>query len=387
MDIEYLREYLAVADDLSLTAAAKRLHTTQSTLSKHMAALEQDMGADLLRRVRSGVELTPAGAALYRHARMACDSYDAARREVARLAAQVPVRVGGMLQNGEVTNLLAITSSLLRQTGLEEVSLVPLPSATFADDLRRGEVDLVLCHRATSFDDDPDIESRSLLKTPFIALVSSSNPLAERASVSMVDLADSPMVQLVGDYGGGWQTIERVCHAHGFEPRRRPLVVTGVLDCLSEPLDDSVLILQRMLLPGGFMDRSDVRVLPVTDADAHFELVAYCRRADEGRLGRIFPALDQAAAQVQRGMELVGRPGSTRPFQTRCHKLAQACALNDTETQALIAFAKGRSLDRIGSDMGLSRSMVGDVLARVYQKAGVHDKQELLDAIEQIELP
>ena len=70
MDIEYLREYLAVADDLSLTVAARRLHTTQSTLSKHMAALEQDMGADLLRRVRNGVELTPAGAVLYRHARM-----------------------------------------------------------------------------------------------------------------------------------------------------------------------------------------------------------------------------------------------------------------------------------------------------------------------------
>lgn len=386
MDIEYLHEYLAVADDLSLTVAARRLHTTQSTLSKHMAALGQEMGADLLRRVRNGVELTPAGAVLYRHARMVCDGYDGAKAEIAKLASQVPVRVGGMLQNGEVTNFLAVASSLLRREGPQGFSLVSSPGASFAEGLQRDEADLLLCHRTALLDDDSAIASKSLLKTPFIALVPSDGPLAEKPSVSMADLADIPIVQLVSDYAGGWQTIERACRAHGFEPRRYPLVVTGFLDCLTEPLGDAALILQRLLLPGGFMDRDDLRVVPVTDDDAYFEPVAYYRRADEAGLAPLLGVFDRAAAQVQRGVEQAGRPASSRPFQTRCHRLAQACGLNQTETEALIAFAKGRSLDRIGADMGLSRSMVGDTLARVYQKAGVHDKQELLDAIERVEL-
>ena len=58
-----------MADCGSFTAAARELHLTQSTLSKHVALLEREFGADLFVRDRSGVSLTEAGGVLYAQAR------------------------------------------------------------------------------------------------------------------------------------------------------------------------------------------------------------------------------------------------------------------------------------------------------------------------------
>ena len=69
METAYLHEFAKVADCGSFTAAARELHLTQSTLSKHVALLEREFGADLFVRDRSGVSLTEAGGVLYAQAR------------------------------------------------------------------------------------------------------------------------------------------------------------------------------------------------------------------------------------------------------------------------------------------------------------------------------
>ena len=66
METAHLHEFAKVADCGSFTAAARELHLTQSTLSKHVALLEREFGADLFVRDRSGVSLTEAGGGLDR---------------------------------------------------------------------------------------------------------------------------------------------------------------------------------------------------------------------------------------------------------------------------------------------------------------------------------
>lgn len=68
METSYLQEYRCVADHGSFTAAARELHVTQSTLSKHVAALEREFDAELFVRDRNGVSLTPEGRVLYAQA-------------------------------------------------------------------------------------------------------------------------------------------------------------------------------------------------------------------------------------------------------------------------------------------------------------------------------
>ena len=65
METERLQEFTVVVDEGSLTKAAQRLHCTQSMLSKHVAALERELGCSLLERGASGVRPTREGLVLY----------------------------------------------------------------------------------------------------------------------------------------------------------------------------------------------------------------------------------------------------------------------------------------------------------------------------------
>ncbi len=64
---EYLSEFLVVAKHLSFTKAAKELFITQSVLSRHIAALENYLGIELLHRNNRYVTITKAGRVLCEH--------------------------------------------------------------------------------------------------------------------------------------------------------------------------------------------------------------------------------------------------------------------------------------------------------------------------------
>src|SRR5258708_2260228 len=68
MELRHLRYFVAVAEAGSLTvAAARKLHTSQPSLSRQIRDLEDEVGAQLLKRGARGIELTPAGRAFLQH--------------------------------------------------------------------------------------------------------------------------------------------------------------------------------------------------------------------------------------------------------------------------------------------------------------------------------
>ncbi len=64
MELRHLEYFVAVAEELSFTRAAQRLHVVQSGVSSAIAALERELGATLFDRDRHAVALTEAGRAL-----------------------------------------------------------------------------------------------------------------------------------------------------------------------------------------------------------------------------------------------------------------------------------------------------------------------------------
>src|SRR3981189_844030 len=105
MELRHLRYFVAVADAGSLTvAAARKLHTSQPSLSRQIRDLEDEVGAELLIRSARGIELTPAGRTFLDHARLVLSRVDAdaaAARGIAQPAK--PCFVMGFLTNRELT--------------------------------------------------------------------------------------------------------------------------------------------------------------------------------------------------------------------------------------------------------------------------------------------
>ena len=77
-ELRHLRTFVAVAEELSFTRAAERLHLGQQAVSKSVAQLERELGVALLERTTHDVRLTAAGEALLGAGRDALASADAA---------------------------------------------------------------------------------------------------------------------------------------------------------------------------------------------------------------------------------------------------------------------------------------------------------------------
>lgn len=100
IDTQALRSLVAAVESGSLTAAARRLGVTQPAVSQKLAALEGDLGQQLLVRSRQGVRPTPAGQLAYEHCLLVLSDLAGMRTALDAL-------------KGEVTGTLRVTANML----------------------------------------------------------------------------------------------------------------------------------------------------------------------------------------------------------------------------------------------------------------------------------
>ncbi|MBO9327758.1 LysR family transcriptional regulator [Achromobacter xylosoxidans] len=79
MEFRQLRYFIAVAEELNIGAAAKRLHISQPPITRQIQALERDLGVPLFQRTHRGVELTAAGVTFLEDARRLLSIADTSR--------------------------------------------------------------------------------------------------------------------------------------------------------------------------------------------------------------------------------------------------------------------------------------------------------------------
>ena len=181
MELRHLRYFIAVVEEGSLTTAAeKRLHTSQPSLSRQMRDLEDEVGADLLSRSVHGVELTAAGQAFLDHARLALAQVDAAV-EAARRAAQPGKQTFAIgFQTGhEMTWLPRVMHVLRDELKNIQVTVSSDYSPDLAEALVRGRLDLAFLRVEPGYDLGYYVVDRE----PLIVLMPSDHRLATKQAI------------------------------------------------------------------------------------------------------------------------------------------------------------------------------------------------------------
>ena len=89
MELEKLRIFCAAAERGSFTGAAAELYISHSTVSRAVAELAHELGAELFRRARRGVEPTAAGQALLAGARALLADADALRESIRGMGGKI----------------------------------------------------------------------------------------------------------------------------------------------------------------------------------------------------------------------------------------------------------------------------------------------------------
>src|SRR4029077_19164944 len=154
MELRHLRYFLAVVEEGSLTTAAeRRLHTSQASLSRQIRDLEDEVGAELLSRSVHGVELTAAGKAFLDHVRLALSRVDSAM-EAARRAAQPARKTFAIgFQTGHEMTWLPRGMDVLRDELRDiQVTVSSDYSPDLAEALLRGRLDVAFLRVEPTFD-------------------------------------------------------------------------------------------------------------------------------------------------------------------------------------------------------------------------------------------
>ena len=217
MKTEWMREFSALGQCLNFSRAAELLYMNQSVLSRHIAAMEAELGTALLVRDTHSVQLTEAGKA-------ALESYSAICAEEDRLTQKIiALNAGeyGTLRIG-VTNLAMdsffedrLTSFLRRHPNVKtEIRSGHIEEITEA--FRRREFDAALL--MTSRPEIPDAYFYSVGTVPFRCACAEGSGLWERSSVDWSGLNGEILVfPPSGDYGA---LLPGALEEHAVKPKK-----------------------------------------------------------------------------------------------------------------------------------------------------------------------
>lgn len=193
MELRHLRYFVAVADAGSLTvAAARKLNTSQPSLSRQMRDLENEVGAQLLTRRARGIELTPAGRAFLEHARTVLSQVEAATKAARRVAHPAkPCFSIGFLTGHELTWMPEALRILRDELPNIDVMISSQYSPLLADELSKGKIDAAFLRRERGV---PDLAFRLLVKEPLVVVLPSDHRLSSLKAISPRDLVGETFV-------------------------------------------------------------------------------------------------------------------------------------------------------------------------------------------------
>ncbi|MCH0561639.1 MULTISPECIES: LysR family transcriptional regulator [unclassified Streptomyces] len=218
MDPHLLRTYVTVARLASFSDAARELGYTQSAVSQHIAALEQDLGAPLL--TRRPVAPTAAGERLLEHAGPLLLRLEAARVDVARMASAP--------EHGLTlaTTPTALGPAVLASLPAAGTTLCVLARDTIPAAVATGGADLGLVDGLAAPSDPlrlPDVApltTRYVAEEPVRVLLPATHPLAGRPALRLGDLADARWLD-APDAGLPLDRLRALNGGRGFRPSVR----------------------------------------------------------------------------------------------------------------------------------------------------------------------
>lgn len=188
MDIKQLKYFTAVAEEGTISAAAKRLYVSQPPLSTQMQLLERELGCKLFERGQKKIRLTDAGKLLYERATLILDMEEVAVQDVKACSRSenVTVRIG--IVSSVVCSAADRLADFLRQSPEIRFEIFESDTYSLLEKLHAGVIHLAIIR--TPFSDD-GITFHSLSVEKMTAVGNADIP---GDSVTMKELSKLPLI-------------------------------------------------------------------------------------------------------------------------------------------------------------------------------------------------
>lgn len=204
MQLRHLEMFVAIAESGTLSAAARRLHKTQGSVSQDLKGLERELGVQLVDRTGQRAILTRFGELFLSHARELLHRVDEMTMEIRRLEAgeEAPIALGVLPSLG-----LQLADLIVRYK-----ARVPDVRFLIYGDLEGSMIDALRTRRIDIGVGNPVLEeginSSVVASEAIIAVVKSTDPLAKRNFVTPGDLVDRPVVGFIRHLRASTRALE-----------------------------------------------------------------------------------------------------------------------------------------------------------------------------------
>ena len=185
---------MAIAEEQSFTRAAQRCFVVQSALSRQIKSLEGELGVRLFARTSRKVEVTPAGEAFVKQARLCLQAAERAKASAAAAHGQIRGSLTiGVIPTVTAVDIAAVLGAFRRSYPEVGVHVRTGGSDEFLRRIAAGELDVGFLGLAEGVT-PRGVQTRELSRERLVAVLSERHRLAGRHRLRLEDLADEPFV-------------------------------------------------------------------------------------------------------------------------------------------------------------------------------------------------
>jgi LysR family hydrogen peroxide-inducible transcriptional activator len=188
MELHQIRYFLALCEELNFTRAAERCDVAQSSLTRAIKTLEDELGGGLFHRERANTHLSKLGLRIRPFLEQAYGQVEGARRQAqdfARLQA-ASLRLG-ILSTIVPGDLVALIEAMRTRHSEIVLHITDAPAEALQQRLLAGELDAAIC-AAPSLASDARFDHLPLYREPFVVALRAGHPLARQDAIGLKDL-------------------------------------------------------------------------------------------------------------------------------------------------------------------------------------------------------
>lgn len=219
MEIRQLRYFIAVAEHLNFSEAAKRLFVAQPAVSQQIASLERSLGLKLFNRDKHSVKLTPAGRVFLNDAVDLLNRSEEAMKRVKRAAiGEVgQLRIGFL--NAPVKSFLpGLVKEFRDKFPHIQIGLNHYQTGEIVEKLRNDDIDIAFT-MVFRKQDVAGWEHKVLFTQPYCVFMNQDHHLAQKERISIHDIVHEPFVMLSrNESPQGYDHLFTLFANHGFLP-------------------------------------------------------------------------------------------------------------------------------------------------------------------------
>ena len=219
MKLTQLEYFCTAVECQSITAAAKKLYVTQPAISGAIRELEKEFSVSLFSHARNKMTLTDEGRIFYERAEQLLREVESAKQQLSDLgSAQQNVKVGIPPLWGTTFFPDLLHDFNARHPNIR-LTFYEYGSARAAALVKEKELDIALAN--LNQDDPESFQSACIGRDHFVIVVDPTHPLAKRDSVTLEDLAATPLVMYNTDSVQNNAILSRF-ESLGITPRSTP---------------------------------------------------------------------------------------------------------------------------------------------------------------------